>query len=277
MANTIENLLTRDLLEVFGEQHAAKRRSAIAALCDEDGVFANANRPSQPVHDSRSIPAPLFQAASSDFVLFWRSFCHRSQSCRYSRNLLTVWSLGHQHGSVVVQAKRKRYCRSRFFHFSRSQPRDTIADVAFGNGLEIVKVRSASVRQAIVFSQHDFCRNAADCRGDRCNGYRVQHPNGGIARNNQYWSSLVGCLEGIPANIASIHDAPQSCSLTQTSNSPGATGFRAYPSAWRASSSRIRCRRISASSASRMNAERVVFRARLILSTNCRSRSSMVI
>ena len=41
MANTIENLLIRNLLEVFGEQHAAKRRSAIAALWDEDGVFAD--------------------------------------------------------------------------------------------------------------------------------------------------------------------------------------------------------------------------------------------
>ena len=41
MANTIENLLTRNLLEVFGEQDAAKRRSAIAALWHEDGVFAD--------------------------------------------------------------------------------------------------------------------------------------------------------------------------------------------------------------------------------------------
>lgn len=84
--------------------------------------------------------------------------------------------------SVVIQAKRKRHRRSRFLHFSRSQPRDTIADVAFGNGLEIVEVRSAGVRQAIVFSQHDFCGDAA---------------------------------------------APRPCSLTQMSNSPGATGFRA--------------------------------------------------
>src|SRR6266478_8451539 len=39
----------------------------------------------------------------------------------------------------------------------------------------------------------------------------------------------------------------------------------------------MRCRRISASSASRMNADRVVFRARVILSTIFRSRSSIVI
>jgi len=32
MANTIENLLTRNLLEVFGERAAVKRRFAIAAL-----------------------------------------------------------------------------------------------------------------------------------------------------------------------------------------------------------------------------------------------------
>jgi hypothetical protein len=54
---------------------------------------------------------------------------------------------GWEMDSVVSQAKRKRHCRSRFFHFSRSQPRDTIAYVAFGNGLEIVKIRGASVRR----------------------------------------------------------------------------------------------------------------------------------
>jgi SnoaL-like domain len=41
MANTIENLLTRNLLEVFGERDAVKRRSVIAALWAEDGVFAD--------------------------------------------------------------------------------------------------------------------------------------------------------------------------------------------------------------------------------------------
>ena len=41
MANTIEDLLTRNLLEVFGEPHAVKRSSAIAALWAEDGVFAD--------------------------------------------------------------------------------------------------------------------------------------------------------------------------------------------------------------------------------------------
>jgi SnoaL-like domain len=39
MTNTIENLLTRNLLEVFGEPDAGKRRGAIAALWAEDGVF----------------------------------------------------------------------------------------------------------------------------------------------------------------------------------------------------------------------------------------------
>ena len=41
MANTIENLLTRNLLEVFGERDAVKRRSVIAALWAQDGVFAD--------------------------------------------------------------------------------------------------------------------------------------------------------------------------------------------------------------------------------------------
>jgi ketosteroid isomerase-like protein len=41
MANVIENLLTRNLLEVFGEPDAGKRRVAIAALWAEDGVFTD--------------------------------------------------------------------------------------------------------------------------------------------------------------------------------------------------------------------------------------------
>ena len=41
MANTTENLLTRNLLEVFGERDAVKRRFAIAALWAEDGVFVD--------------------------------------------------------------------------------------------------------------------------------------------------------------------------------------------------------------------------------------------
>jgi SnoaL-like domain len=41
MANTIENLLMRNLFEVFGESDAVKRRSAIAALWAEDGLFVD--------------------------------------------------------------------------------------------------------------------------------------------------------------------------------------------------------------------------------------------
>jgi len=41
VANTTENLLTRNLLEVFGERDAEKRRSAIAELWADDGVFAD--------------------------------------------------------------------------------------------------------------------------------------------------------------------------------------------------------------------------------------------
>jgi hypothetical protein len=41
VTNTIENLLTRNLLEVFGERDAVKRRAAIAALWAEDGVFVD--------------------------------------------------------------------------------------------------------------------------------------------------------------------------------------------------------------------------------------------
>ena len=41
MDSTIEDLLARNLLEVFGEPDERKRRSAIAALWAEDGVFAD--------------------------------------------------------------------------------------------------------------------------------------------------------------------------------------------------------------------------------------------
>jgi SnoaL-like domain len=41
MYSTIEDLLARNLLEVFGEPDEGKRRSAIAALWAEDGVFTD--------------------------------------------------------------------------------------------------------------------------------------------------------------------------------------------------------------------------------------------
>jgi hypothetical protein len=44
MNETIENLLTRNLLEVFGEPDAMKRRSSIGELWAEDGVFVHHGR-----------------------------------------------------------------------------------------------------------------------------------------------------------------------------------------------------------------------------------------
>jgi SnoaL-like domain len=41
MDHTVENLLLRNLLDIFGESDAAKRHSAIAALWAADGVFAD--------------------------------------------------------------------------------------------------------------------------------------------------------------------------------------------------------------------------------------------
>jgi hypothetical protein len=41
MDHTVENLLMRNLLDVFGERDAAKRQSVIAALWAADGVFAD--------------------------------------------------------------------------------------------------------------------------------------------------------------------------------------------------------------------------------------------
>jgi SnoaL-like domain len=41
VTNTIENLLTRNLFEVFGEPDVEKRRAVIAALWVDDGVFAD--------------------------------------------------------------------------------------------------------------------------------------------------------------------------------------------------------------------------------------------
>jgi hypothetical protein len=41
MDQTVETLLMRNLLDVFGERDATKRQSAIAALWTADGVFAD--------------------------------------------------------------------------------------------------------------------------------------------------------------------------------------------------------------------------------------------
>jgi SnoaL-like domain len=41
VVNTIVNLLTRNLFEVFGEPNAEKRRAAIEALWVSEGVFAD--------------------------------------------------------------------------------------------------------------------------------------------------------------------------------------------------------------------------------------------
>jgi hypothetical protein len=41
MADSIENLLIRNLLDVFGDRDAVKRYSVIEALWAEDGVFAD--------------------------------------------------------------------------------------------------------------------------------------------------------------------------------------------------------------------------------------------
>lgn len=46
-------------------------------------------------------------------------------------------------------------------------------------------------------------------------------------KEGQYRAPLVRGFERVPANVASIHEVPQSCSLSPASNSPGATGLRA--------------------------------------------------
>jgi hypothetical protein len=68
--------------------------------------------------------------------------------------------------------------------------------------------------------------DTTDRVGDGCNGDRVQHGDRGIACEDQRRLLLVGCLERVPADVTPIHYVPQSCSLSQISNSPGATGLR---------------------------------------------------
>jgi len=129
-------------------------------------------------------------------------------------------------GSFIVEAERERHgCRC-FFHFPRRQSGNAIADIALGYRLKIVEVCCAGMRQTVLLRQHDLCGNAADCRCDGRNGDRVQYCYCRLAGKDQHWPLLVGCLERVPADFTSIHDAPQSCSLSQTSNSPGATGLR---------------------------------------------------
>ncbi len=40
MTDSVETLLSRNLVEIFGETDASKRRMAIAAIWTDDGVFA---------------------------------------------------------------------------------------------------------------------------------------------------------------------------------------------------------------------------------------------
>jgi hypothetical protein len=70
-------------------------------------------------------------------------------------------------------------------------------------------------------------RNAADRRRYRRDGYGVQYCNRRVPCENQHRPFLVGHFERVPANVPSLHFAPQSCSLFQMSNSPGSTGLRA--------------------------------------------------
>src|SRR5258708_6564317 len=128
--------------------------------------------------------------------------------------------------SVIVEAECECHGCACFFHFSRRQSGNAIAEIALGHGLEVVEVCRTDIRQPVVFCQDDFRGDTADSGGDGCNGDRVQHGDDGIAREYQRRPLLVRCLECVPAHVASIHDAPQSCSLSQTSNSPGATGLR---------------------------------------------------
>jgi hypothetical protein len=129
--------------------------------------------------------------------------------------------------SVVIEVERERRSYCCFFHFSRSQSGNAITDIALGDGLKIIEVRGARLRQSVIFGQHHFRGDAANRRSNWRNGYRVENSDCGVARQNQHGSFLVSFLECVLADVAWVHDVPRSCSLSQTSNSPGETGFRA--------------------------------------------------
>jgi len=129
--------------------------------------------------------------------------------------------------SVGVKAQRERHCLGCLPHPSRSQSGNTIANVGFRHGLEIVEVCRTRFRHPVVRRQDDLCRDTANSGRDGCDGDRIEDGDGRIACEDQHGTLLVWCLEGVPADVSSIQGAPQSCSPNQRSNSFGATGLRA--------------------------------------------------
>ena len=64
---TISTLLTRNLLEVFGENDAARRRAAIDELFAEDGVFYDPNKGVYRGRDEIDRVAAAIRATHPDF------------------------------------------------------------------------------------------------------------------------------------------------------------------------------------------------------------------
>ena len=127
---------------------------------------------------------------------------------------------------IFAQRKRERDSNCCHFHLVSRQSGNAIANLALGYGLKVVEVRSAGVGKSVFFGQHHFGRDASDRRCDRRNGDRVQDRDCRVAGENEHRALLVGRPERVPADVTSVHWAPQSCSFNQTLNSPGATGWR---------------------------------------------------
>jgi len=64
--------------------------------------------------------------------------------------------------SFNIKFKRKCQRRDGLPHFARRQMCDAGADLGFGYGLEIVKIRGTRIRQTVGLGQHDLGGYAAD-------------------------------------------------------------------------------------------------------------------
>jgi len=91
----------------------------------------------------------------------------------------------------------------------------------------MVEVDRAGARHSVLRRQEDLRRDVPDRGGDRGDGHFAEVLQDGAPGKQEDGAFLVGAAERVPADLASTHQSPQTCSLSQSLNSPGSTGLRA--------------------------------------------------
>lgn len=104
--------------------------------------------------------------------------------------------------------------------------RDHRSELVLGYGLEVVEVDGAGPGHAILGRQEDFGGDVPDGGGDRRDGDFPEVLQDGVSGEEEDGTLLVRAAEPVPADLASSHSSPQTCSASQLSNSPGVTGWR---------------------------------------------------